>query len=143
MNTRLVFLFVTAVALLSVSTSAHHSFSAEYDQAKPLRLSGRVTRIVSENPHGWIYLETKTVAGKTVTWQLETPGPGVLDRNGFGLEVSDALIASGERVTVTAFAARDESKHAWAAAIRRADGHVHALGGVPGGPLGFGGGRGQ
>ena len=143
MKTRVVVLFTLAVSAFAASTLAHHSFSAEYDQSKPLTLSGKLTRIVSENPHGWIYLAVKNVSGKTVTWQLETPGPGVLDRNGLTRDVSNELVASGESVTVTAYAARDESKHAWAAGLTRADGRILSLGGVPSGPGGLGGGRGQ
>jgi len=130
--------FVLALALcmssLSIPASAHHSFQAEYDQARPLTLVGKITRVVNENPHGWIYLEVKNQNGKSITWQLETPGPGLLNQNGFGRDVFEALVASGEQVTVTAYAARDESKHAWAGGLTRADGRtVITLSGIPGG----------
>lgn len=134
-----ILLTVVALALLSLPAVAHHSFSAEYDQSKPLTLVGKVTRVVNENPHGWIYLEVKNASGKTITWQLETPGPGVLIQNGFNRSVFETLVASGEMVTVTAYAARDESKHAWAGGLTRADGRtVIPLSGIPGpgGPRG-------
>ena len=101
---------------------AHHSFQAEYDQSKPLTLVGKVTKVVNENPHGWIYLEVRNPNGRTITWQLETPGPTILNRNGFNRNIFEMLINSGEVVTVTAYAARDESKHAWAGGLTRADG---------------------
>jgi hypothetical protein len=70
--------------------------------------------------------------------------PGVLIRNGFGREVFEELVANGEIVTVTAYAARDESKHAWAGGLTRADGRTTIpLSGIPNGPAGRGGRREQ
>jgi len=133
-----------AVALLTGVVEAHHSFQAEYDQSKPLTLVGKITKVVRENPHGWIYLDVKNATGKTISWQLETPGPGLLNQNGFTPQVFETLVNSGETVTVMAFAARDESKHAWAAGLTREDGRtVIPLSGIPQQGGGRGGGRGQ
>ena len=130
---------------LSLPAAAHHSFQAEYDQSKPLALVGKITKVVNENPHGWIYLEVRNPNGKTVTWQLETPGPASLNQNGFTRSVFETLMTSGEMVTVTAYAARDESKHAWAGGLTRADGRtVITLSGIaPGGGARGGPPRGQ
>ena len=125
-------LFSVVAVALSMPAWAHHAFQAEYDQSKPLTLVGKITRVVNENPHGWIYLEVKNASGKSITWQLETPGPAALNQNGFNRGVFEVLITSGEVVTVTAYAARDESKHAWAAGLTRADGRtVITLSGIP------------
>jgi hypothetical protein len=114
--------------LLAPRVLAHHSFQAEYDRAKPLTLVGRVTKVVIENPHGWIYLEVKKDNGKTISWQLETPAPGALNRSGFGRDVFEALVTTGEQVSIAAFGARDESKHAWASSLTRKDGVVIPIG---------------
>ena len=66
--------------------SAHHSFQAEYDQTKPLTLVGKITKVVQENPHGWIYMDAKNDKGKIVNWALELPAPNVVIRNGFDFE---------------------------------------------------------
>ena len=124
--------FLIGLVSLPIPAAAHHSFQAEYDQSRPLTLVGKLTRVVNENPHGWIYLEVKNANGKSITWQLETPGPGVLNQNGFNRNVFEMLVTTGEMVTVTAYAARDESKHAWAGGLTRADGRtVITLSGIP------------
>ena len=133
-----------SLLIVSISASAHHSFQAEYDQNQPLSLVGKLTKVVQENPHGWIYLDTKNAQGKTVNWALEIHDPFVVQQNGFNREVYQDLVNSAEVVTVTAYAAKDGSKHAWAGGLTRADGRtVITLSGIPGqgGPRGGRGGQ--
>jgi hypothetical protein len=111
---------------------AHHSFQAEYDESKPLTLNGKITKVLADNPHGWIYLDSKNAQGRVVNWALELPAPNVLRRNGFDRGIYETLMTSGEDVTVTAYGAKDGSKHAWAGGLTRADGGaVITLGGIP------------
>ena len=106
-------LLIAAACLgLSIRGVAHHSFQAEYDQSKPLKLVGKLTRVLVENPHGWIYLDAKNEQGKVVNWALEMPSVNVVQRNGFDRSIYQTMLDSGEEVTVTAYAARDGSKHA-------------------------------
>jgi len=122
---------------------AHHSFQAEYDESKPLTLVGKITKVLNDNPHGWIYLDAKNAQGRVVNWALEIPAPNALRRNGYDRSVMDTLMTSGEEVTVTAYAAKDGSKHAWAGGLTRADGGtVITLGGIPKQGGGRGGPRG-
>lgn len=122
-----------ALALLAaIPAFAHHSFQAEYDREKPLKLTGKLTRVLSDNPHGWIYIDAKNENGKIVNWALELPSPNVLRRNGFDRDIYQTLISTGEDVTITAYAAKDGSKHGWAGGLTRADGTtVINLGEIP------------
>ncbi|HEY4360964.1 MAG TPA: DUF6152 family protein [Bryobacteraceae bacterium] len=123
---------VVTMGLAALPILAHHSFQAEYDESKPLTLTGKVTKVLADNPHGWIYLDAKNDQGKVVNWALELPAPNVLRRNGFDRNIYETLVSSGEDVKVTAFAAKDGSKHAWAGGLTRADGAtVISLGGIP------------
>jgi hypothetical protein len=133
-----------SLLVASFPAFAHHSFQAEYDQSKPLTLVGKVTKVLNDNPHGWIYLDAKNEQGRVVNWALEMPAPNVLRRNGYDRSIFETLIASGEDVTVTAYAAKDGSKHAWAGGLTRADGAtVITIGGIPPQGGGRGGPRGR
>jgi hypothetical protein len=139
---------VAGIAAVTIPVWAHHSFQSEYDQSKPLTLVGTLTRVQQTNPHGWIFLDAKpsTPGGKVINWALETPGANVLNQNGFNRGVYQTLLETKEQVTVTAYAAIDGSKHAWAGGLTRADGRtVITLSGIPrqgGGGGGAGGARG-
>jgi hypothetical protein len=120
---------------ISIQAYAHHSFQAEYDDAKPINLKGVVTKVTPDNPHGWIYMDVKNDKGRTIHWAVELPPPNVLSRNGFSTDVYRAMMTNHEEVTVAAFLAKDGSKHAWAAGLTRGDGKtVITLGGLPAQP---------
>ena len=61
---------------------AHHSFAAEFDASKPIKLQGKVTRINWTNPHVWIYLNVTDETGKVTNWGIEGGPPTNLLRNG-------------------------------------------------------------
>src|SRR5581483_6785577 len=115
---------IAALFAIAATLWAHHSFQAEYDQSKPLTLVGKLTKVVIENPHGWIYMDAKNAQGRVVNWALELPAPNVVQRNGFDRNIYQTLVDSGEQVTVTAYAAWDGSKHAWAGGLTRGDGRT-------------------
>ena len=50
-------LVVATLALIALPARAHHAFAAEFDIARPLLLSGTVTKWELVNPHSWIHLD--------------------------------------------------------------------------------------
>src|SRR5262245_25782920 len=44
-------------ALLSAPLLAHHSFAAEFDQSKPIKLKGVLSGVALVNPHGWLKVD--------------------------------------------------------------------------------------
>ena len=68
--------------LAPASVSTHHSFSAEYDITKPIKLQGLVTKVEWMNPHTYFYINVKDERGRVTNWALEMGAPGALQKQG-------------------------------------------------------------
>src|SRR5580658_2108387 len=92
-------LLIGAVLLsLPAAVWAHHSFAAEFDINKPVKLEGTVTSMEWINPHSWIHLVVKGPDGKVVGWMVEGGSPNILLRRGFtkkSLEPGTVIIVDG------------------------------------------------
>ena len=104
-------------ALLAGTAFAHHSFSAEYDNKKQVKLSGKVTEMKWSNPHSWIYINVET-NGKTVNWALETGAANSLIRRGW----KKTDLPAGTVLQVEGWQARNGSPTANVSSIKFTDG---------------------
>ena len=106
MRTRLTVAVASLAGLLitAVPVVAHHSFAAEYDANKPIKLTGTVTKVEWTNPHCWFHIDAKNEAsGKTENWALELGNPNQLLRAGW----TPNSLKIGEEVTVEGTRAKD------------------------------------
>jgi len=108
---------VAMLAVITVSSSvrllAHHSFSAEFDVDKPIRVTGVVTKLEWTNPHAWFYVDVKDESGKVVNWGWELGSPNGLIRTGW----TRNSLKIGTEVTVEGSRARDGGSTANARSI--------------------------
>ena len=87
---------------------AHHAFAQEFDEKKPLKLQGTVTKWELINPHSWIHINVKNADGTTTEWMVEGGSPNNLFRLGFN---RDSLPA-GTVIVIDGYQAKDGSNRA-------------------------------
>jgi hypothetical protein len=100
--------------------SAHHSFAAEFDATKAIRISGTLSKIDWANPHIYFFLDVKEDNGSVAKWSCEAGSPGALSRRGFkrgDLKLGDTVVVDGYR-------AKDGSRLMDARRVTLPDGRV-------------------
>src|SRR6188768_3879925 len=100
MSSRVALAVVLLCAAAGGRALAHHSFAAEFDASKAVRVSGTLTKVEWTNPHIYFYLDVKDDTGAMVKWTCESASPGALSRRGFkrgDLKLGDTIVVDGYR----------------------------------------------
>jgi hypothetical protein len=120
MKTNLMRILATAGVLVAMAlpVSAHHSFSAEFDAQKPVKLEGKVVKMEWSNPHTWLYLDVEKPDGTVEHWSVEGGAPGVLLRAGWNRNT----LPAGTKITVQGFQSKDGAFRANSRSIEFPDG---------------------
>jgi hypothetical protein len=98
MKKRLIALTFGLGLLGSASLWAHHSLAAEYDQKKPISLTGTLTKLDWRNPHAWIYMDVKNASGGIDKWECELGSPNAMTRAGFtqdSVKLGEEIVLDG------------------------------------------------
>ena len=111
---------VAGLMLVAVPMRAHHSFAAEFDAQKGVKLTGTVTKIEWMNPHTYFYIDVKEMcegtpaaqgqqtdwkcapvsASNVPNWGLEMGSPNGLMRQGWtrnSMKIGDSVTVEGSR----------------------------------------------
>lgn len=99
----------------SVTAYAHHSFAAQYDSNKPVKMAGVVTKLEWTNPHVYIFIDVTDKAGKVVNWGFEMGPPHMLQKSGW----KKNALKIGEVLSIEGWLARDGSNSANARRVTR------------------------
>jgi hypothetical protein len=119
-------LILVAAGLFANGTrpAAHHSFSAEFDADRPVKLKGSVVKMEWLNPHAWIHIDVKRSDGNVERWMIETGAPNALIRRGFNKN----SLPIGTEIIVDAFQSRDGALRANGRDVTLSDGRVLFVG---------------
>jgi hypothetical protein len=113
------------VLLTAAPIWAHHAFAAEFDEKRPIKLRGRVTKWELVNPHSWIHLDVKNPDGTITQWVVEGGSPNSLFRNGFDKN----SLPEGTEILVEGYQAKDGANRAVGANLKFTDGRRLFMGG--------------
>ena len=130
MTSRIFASVIVAAALACVATnsvSAHHSFSAEFDEKNCSELSGTLTGVDWQNPHPYFFVERKDTSGATVKMTFQTSSIANMTRG--GTPRAYFMANMGKPLTVRACASLNGTDNRYAASwVKAADGALHRTG---------------
>jgi hypothetical protein len=123
---------LSAVLIFGVGAplSAHHSFAAHYDMAKPITVEGSIVEVRLSNPHSWFFLDVKESDGKVTRWAFEAGTPSGMIRNGY----KASELPPGTMVTITGFPGRDREHVGMLRQLTTAAGKTYGMFGPQEGP---------
>ncbi len=111
-------MIAAAACMAAIPALAHHSFAAEFDGKKSIKLEGTITKVEWTNPHIWMYLDVKDDSGNVVKWQCEGGAPNTLTRAGW----SKDSLKVGDQVSLDGWLAKDGSKTCNTRSVKMPDG---------------------
>ena len=104
---------IASLILVAGLAAAHHSFEAEYYSDKTATVTGVVTKVDWQNPHAYIFINTKDETGAIKSIRAELGPPYALVRGGWKKE----SVKIGDTVTVEGAALAKDPRNSWVGAL--------------------------
>ncbi len=102
-----VLLAAVGMLMSGVPATAHHSFSATYQEGEMIEIRGSIVQVSFRNPHSWVYVMAPDDDGVMHRWGLEWGGAGQLA--GQGMTRSSLIV--GDQVIITGAPGRNPEDH--------------------------------
>ena len=113
-----VYAAIFALLLGTGTASAHHAFSSDFDQNKPVTLEGTITKVQWTSPHVMTYIDVKDNNGKVTNWKVELGSPTQLSKIGWTRD----MLKVGEMINLQGFQAKNGTNFANAQEVTMANG---------------------
>jgi Family of unknown function (DUF6152) len=97
--------------------SAHHSF-ALYDMNKSADVEGTVVRMEWSNPHCWLFIDSASADGATVSYGFEMTSVGEMIRRGWAKN----SLKPGDRIKIKFHPVRDGKPAGYMMSVMTSDG---------------------
>jgi len=118
---------ICGLFLWTTSSSAHHSFAAEFDSRNCREFTGSLTKLDWQSPHAYFYMDIKDANGKVENWSFQTYALITLRRNGTDRQVF--MEHMGKEVWVKGCLAKNGREHyAAAGTLKFSDGILRQVG---------------
>jgi len=92
---------VSAAFIAAWPAHAHHSFESEYNSSRPVKITGKVTKLLWQNPHVFFYIDVEdTKTSRTENWSIELGSVNSLTSLGWtqnSLKMGTMVTAQGIR----------------------------------------------
>jgi len=98
MKVRAMSLVAVGALMSAFGASAHHSFTATYNENKEIEIEGTLVQFMFRNPHAWVHVMAPDENGEMQRWGVEWGGAGQLAGQGVtreSLKAGDHVIIRG------------------------------------------------
>jgi hypothetical protein len=95
---RIILLAIAAAMLVTTAAYAHHSYGANYDTSKEIKLEGKLVQFVFRNPHAFVQMEAADQKGTMQRWAIEWSGTTQLGAAG----ITHESLRAGDQIVVVA-----------------------------------------
>ncbi len=100
-------LLAAALSMTAFAASAHHSFTATYDENKTITIEGTLVQFMFRNPHAFVHVMAPDDNGVMQRWGVEWGGAGALAGQG----VTRDSLKAGDHVIITGNPGRNAEDH--------------------------------